>query len=256
MAVRRLKGLYLKSEGKYLEDNPSRYVEQTEALFEWRQNAPKQDIELHKRAEKFSGLFRDMLLDKDAIENVKLFEDDGKEVSFQPEILHCCCLDWVRFSVQPLKGNVKGCFKDFYNTELTIELPKKPKFECAPIYDKYAEVIISPKYADDDSVLLHEMIHLYEDVLDDFPMYYRDIVLWQLYKSMDAKIGDLDRRIAAFTRLDHQQGIDEVGGCHDILFLLKSYDLDLHMKYPLGKVLCYKVPGFSCEAVVEDTENP
>lgn len=65
MAVRRLKGLYLKSEGKYLEDYPSRYVEQTEALFEWWQSAPKQDIELHKRAEKFSGLFRDMLLDKD-----------------------------------------------------------------------------------------------------------------------------------------------------------------------------------------------
>ena len=99
------------------------------------------------------------------------------------------------------------------------------------------------------------MIHLYEDVLDDFPMYYRDIVLWQLYKSMDAEIDDLDRRIAAFTRLDHQQGIDEVGGCHDILFLLKSYDLDLRMKYPLGKVLCYKVPGFPCEALVEDTEN-
>ena len=75
MAVRRLKGLYLKSEGKYLEDYSSCYVEQTEALFEWRQSTPKQDIELHKRAEKFSGLFRDMLLDKDAIENVKLFED-------------------------------------------------------------------------------------------------------------------------------------------------------------------------------------
>ena len=52
MAVRRLKGLYLKSEGKYLEDYPSCYVEQTEALFEWRQSTPKQDIELHKRAEK------------------------------------------------------------------------------------------------------------------------------------------------------------------------------------------------------------
>ena len=60
MAVRRLKGLYLKSEGKYLEDYPSRYVEQTQALFEWRQSAPKQDIELHKRAEKFSGLFREV----------------------------------------------------------------------------------------------------------------------------------------------------------------------------------------------------
>ena len=75
MAVRRLKGLYLKSEGKYLEDYPSCYVEQTEALFKWRQSTPKQGIELHKRAEKFSGLFRDMLLDKDAIENVKLLED-------------------------------------------------------------------------------------------------------------------------------------------------------------------------------------
>ena len=181
-----------------------------------------------------------------------MFEDDGKEVSFQPEILHCCGLDWVRFSVRPLEENVRGCFKDFYNTELTIELPEKPEYECAPIYDKYAEVIISPKYANDDSVLLHEMIHLYEDVLDDFPMYYRDIVLWQLYKSMAAKIDDLDRRIAAFTRLDHQQEIDAVGGCHDILFLLKSYDLDLRKKYPLGKVLGYKVPGFPCEALAEN----
>lgn len=41
MAVRRLKGLYLKSEGKYLEDYPSCYVEQTEALFEWRTTTQK-----------------------------------------------------------------------------------------------------------------------------------------------------------------------------------------------------------------------
>ena len=68
MAVRRLKGLYLKSEGKYLEDYPSCYVEQTEALFEWRQSTPKQDIELHKRAEKFSGLFRD-IKPMDTLEN-------------------------------------------------------------------------------------------------------------------------------------------------------------------------------------------
>ena len=60
MAVRRLKGLYLKSEDKYSEDYPSCYVEQTEALFEWRQSAPKQDIELYKRAGKFSGLFREV----------------------------------------------------------------------------------------------------------------------------------------------------------------------------------------------------
>ena len=53
MAVRRLKGLYLKSEGKYLEDYTSCYIEQTEALLELRQSTPKQNIELHKIAEWF-----------------------------------------------------------------------------------------------------------------------------------------------------------------------------------------------------------
>ena len=85
MAVRRLKGSYLKSEGKYLEDYTSCYVEQTEALFEWRQSTPKQDIELHKRAEKFSGLFRDMLLDKDAIGMLSCLKTLR---SFLPQRLH------------------------------------------------------------------------------------------------------------------------------------------------------------------------
>ena len=37
---------------------------------------------------------------------------------------------------------------------------------------------------------------------------------------------------------------------------LRSFPACSGMKYPLGKVLGYKVPGFPCEAVVEDTENP
>ena len=69
---------------------------------------------------------------------------------------------------------------------------------------------------------------------------------------MSRKISDLDQRIQAFTHLSDQQKLDAIGGCHDVLFLLKSYDLDLRMEYPLGKVLGYKVPGFPCEVLLEN----
>ena len=71
---------------------------------------------------------------------------------------------------------------------------------------------------------------------------------------MSRKISDLDQRIQAFTHLSDQQKLDAVGGCHDVLFLLKSFDLDIKMRYPLGSVLGYAIPGFPCNALIEDTK--
>ena len=69
---------------------------------------------------------------------------------------------------------------------------------------------------------------------------------------MSRKISDLDQRIQAFTHLSDQQKLDAIGGCHDVLFLLKSFDLDIKMRYPLGSVLGYAIPGFSCIVLIED----
>ena len=100
-----------------------------------------------------------------------------------------------------------------------------------------ADVI--PDYKDDDSVVLHEMIHLHEFVINELPLYFHDVLLWCLYKDLRGKISDLEQRIEDHGHIVNENHIERWGGTHDILFLLKSYDLDLRRGYPLGTVFGY-----------------
>ena len=91
---------------------------------------------------------------------------------------------------------------------------------------------------DDNPVVLHEMIHLHEFVINDLPMFYHDAVLYCLYRDLKSKITDLNERIEAHGHILNSSQIAETGG-HDVLFLLKSFDLDLKMGYKLGTVFGY-----------------
>lgn len=103
---------------------------------------------------------------------------------------------------------------------------------------------ISPEHLDDDSVILHEMVHLHEFVINSLPLYFHDTLLWCLYKSLREKISDLDDRIKEHGHVFNSRAIEIEGGTHDILFLLKCFDLDLRKGYPLGTVFGY---GMSLE---------
>lgn len=98
---------------------------------------------------------------------------------------------------------------------------------------------VAPDHANDDVVILHEMIHLHEFVLEILPMYFHDAVLFCLYKDLQNKIDDLDQRIEAHGHILNSSSIANIGGTHDILFLLKSFDLDLKNGYKLGTVFGY-----------------
>lgn len=98
---------------------------------------------------------------------------------------------------------------------------------------------VAPDHANDDVVILHEMIHLHEFVLEILPMYFHDAVLFCLYKDLKNKINDLDQRIEAHGNILNSSSIANIGGTHDILFLLKSFDLDLRNGYKLGTVFGY-----------------
>lgn len=93
--------------------------------------------------------------------------------------------------------------------------------------------------ANTDRVILHEMIHLHEFVINDLPMFFHDAVLFCLYKNLKSKVIDLDERIETHGHILNSEQIAAVGGVHDILFLLKSFDLDLKMGYQLGTVFGY-----------------
>lgn len=121
-------------------------------------------------------------------------------------------------------------------------------------HTKYT-VTIAPEHENDDIVLLHEMIHVYEGLynyMGDPPMYghygeiqpvvfpfIRDALLISLYNDLKCKIVDLDERILKHANIHSGVKIAVDGGNHDILFFLKSLDLDLRKDYQLGTVCGY-----------------
>ena len=98
---------------------------------------------------------------------------------------------------------------------------------------------IIPEKAEDDIVILHEMIHLHEFVLNDLPLYFHDMVNWALYKDLRNKILNLDDIITDHAHALNGNELYKTGGVHDILFLLKSFDLDIKKGFPLGTVFGY-----------------
>ena len=108
-------------------------------------------------------------------------------------------------------------------------------------------ITIAPESAEDDNVLLHEMIHAFEHLIDRLRSYSQlhDVVLLCLYNDLKPKIPDLDGRIIHHAHLETGVGITEDGGRHDVLFLLKSFDLDLRLGRPLGTVCGYERDSFT-----------
>ena len=107
-------------------------------------------------------------------------------------------------------------------------------------YDHSEQLIcVSPEGLKNDHTVLHEMIHVYESLINDLPLYYHDMIYWALYKDLKKKIPKLDDIISSHAHLLTGSTIYNRGGLHDIVFLLKSFDLDIRKGYPLGTVFGY-----------------
>ena len=90
-----------------------------------------------------------------------------------------------------------------------------------------------------DSIILHEMIHLHESVLMTLPIFFHEAVIYCLYTDLLAKIPNLNSIIEDCTHLYNCMLMAEEGGLHDMLFLLKSFDIDLRFDWPLGTTYGY-----------------
>lgn len=169
-------------------------------------------------------LFEDMLFSKDTISYtyiaIKSSCDDGKtwidDVVDLPNELEYFSYDYFDFHVDKIEDNVIGCFNV-----------------------KEQSMTIDPDHLHDEPTILHEMIHLHEFVLNELPMFYHDAYFYCLYRSLQSQITDLDVRIEAHGHLFNENQLYMKGGLHDILFLLKSFDLDLKKGYRLGTIMGY-----------------
>lgn len=191
-------------------------------FLEWKDSASQEDLRLIERLYDLGDYFLDMLFEPgstvDSLIRCQSMTDGGEwkdDAVARPDILEYFCYNYFRTKVEPLKG-------------------------CGGYFDKKEQLLcISTENLKDDSVILHEMIHLHEAVLEDVPLFYHDTLLWALYINLKSKIGNLDEIVLGYAHILNEQSICNQGGLHDILFLLKSLDLDIRMGYQLGTTFGY-----------------
>ena len=181
------------------------------------------DCKLWEKVIQFSDFFEDMLFTPGTITysflECKMADGNGNEIAptaVLPVGLHYFNYSSFYYRVREMTPPYMACFNKA-NYSLKVD----------------------PRHIDDDYVILHEMIHMHEFVLEIYPTYYHDAILYSLYHDLHSKIEDLDRRMEYQGHIVKQEELAQFGGVHDLLFLLKSFDLDLRMNYPLGTVFRY-----------------
>lgn len=101
------------------------------------------------------------------------------------------------------------------------------------------KVVIKDNFRTNETVILHEMIHAHECVLEQHNAILKEILLIELYRDLKYKIPELDNYIYNNANIPHNLELSNEFGEHDLLFFLKSLDLDLKCGYELGTILGY-----------------
>lgn len=111
-------------------------------------------------------------------------------------------------------------------------------------YNNERKIIINEPYANDQITILHEMIHAHETIINQMFPFYHDILFVSLYNKLLKEVPNLYDRIVEHAHTIKGMQITFLGGSHDVLFFLKSLDLDLRLGYKLGTVCGYGRENF------------
>ena len=123
-----------------------------------------------------------------------------------------------------------------YRFEVSADMPND--------YDGYNRqddklIVIGKSAINDNSVILHEMLHAHEQILLSIDHVVRDTLILELYKKLKIQIEKLDDIILFHSNIQHSVELSEIGGEHSLLFMLKSLDIDLRCGYELFTVFGY-----------------
>ena len=189
----------------------------------YRVTASQEEKQLFDRVNEFADLFEDMLFRRETC-TYSLIQCKSKSQDSD---------EWVDDEI-----DLPHELAYFSYTFFHFKVEQMEDCDGAFSHDDQA-LTVTPQALANDSTILHEMIHLHEYVINDLPLFYHDMVYWALYKDLKEKIPALDDIITSHAHLLTGSTIYSSGGLHDILFLLKSFDLDIRMGYPLGTVFAY-----------------
>ena len=142
-------------------------------FFNWYNGSANQnDKALYEKVSDFAPLFEDMLFQpgtatyamiqcKSKATDGKEWEDDTAPLPFELEYFS---YQWFYYNTEELQEG-DGCFD------------VEKQLLCVP-----------SRSLEDNTIILHEMIHLHEVVIDALPNYFHDTLLWSLYSDLKKKI--------------------------------------------------------------------
>lgn len=202
----------------------------------WNEASPDEHALWDKTAEMMYEHFEDMLFRRDTITEsfakVQVMETKG-------DIHSDDYMDgeWID-EILSLPDQIEYFSADNLRVKIA-DLPDAKGIFHVRSEDDIPEIVIDRKYKDDDTVIAHELIHLFVTLLDEYVPYAHDIVFWALYQGLKTRIDNLDQAITRHLILLNTRDINLEGGKHDLLFFIKSLDMDVRLGTDLGTVFGY-----------------
>ena len=181
----------------------------------------------------FEGYFDDLSFEKGTYTHymVKAQTEDHKESNAGWEDVTLDPPDELQYFSPTMFTYKISVFED-ENTSILLD----PKLQM---------IQVDPSHVDDDISILHIMIHMYEFSLRELPLFFHDAILWALYNNLRKKIIGLEDLLTEHSHLINGPKYNSYAGSHDMLFLLKSLDIDIRLGKPLGTVYGYDTAKFA-----------
>lgn len=97
-----------------------------------------------------------------------------------------CVSDFIKYQCQTESGEWINDYADHYlsltDKNWRFFVGRTPPGSIGACYHNERKIVVRPQYKNDKSVILHEMIHAHEAVLNECYPFYHDIVILCLYK--------------------------------------------------------------------------
>lgn len=184
---------------------------------EWAENATEEECDLEITVLLLEELFQDMIFQKRSITEKYMYKAD---LFMNYEIPLDINSQKYRLNVND-DDKYKGGLK---NWERIISINKNNVKEKA--------------------VILHEMLHAHIEILNRENLILRDILIIELYKHLLPLYPDLDSWILKHCNIPHNIDFSKEAGEHDLLFFLKSLDLDYKCKFKPFTVFGYNYEDY------------
>lgn len=201
---------------KTLEHIYTNVLENTDVLhqkyYEWLENRTEKEKDLELFVLLHENLFDDMCFDRGSITGDYMIRDNEYKQFENDLSLDAEYFKFIVDNIQEFDGTT---------------------------YRNDRKIIIKDQCCTNEPIILHEMIHAHEFIINLHNPILKDIVLLELYKNLKLKIPRLDDWIFNHANIPHNFDLASKYGEHDLLFFLKSLDLDLKCGFDLFTVFGY-----------------